>query len=140
MNRTYRMAAIALAAAGVAFGATTSPAAAAANSQTKASCLGGDIAKNDHPETIIVGHMTFCPYGDKVSVSDMAYDGRSLGLRIDDGSGTYRWCKDTSGADDVAKHCNFNLREGVNVKFRAYQEKKGSKTIWLDTRTILNKN
>lgn len=140
MKRTLRMAAIALATAGVAFGAAASPAAAATNSQAKASCSGGYFSKNDNPETIIVGEMTFCPNGDTVSVSDMAYDGRSLGLRIDDGSGTYRWCKDTSGADDVAKHCNFNLREGVNVKFRAYQEKKGSKSIWLGTHTILNKN
>ncbi|MFF1924037.1 hypothetical protein ACFVW8_26120 [Streptomyces sp. NPDC058221] len=135
------MAAITLAATGVAFGtAAASPAVAAQNSQAKASCSGGYFDKNDHPETIIVGQMSFCPYGDKVSVSDMAYDGRSLGLRIDDGSGKYRWCKDTSGADDVWKHCNFNLREGVNVKFRAYQEKKGAKTIWLGTRTLANKN
>ncbi|ANP51799.1 hypothetical protein AVL59_21365 [Streptomyces griseochromogenes] len=82
--------------------------------------------------------MYWCDNGDKIGVNDMAYDGRALGVRVDDGSGKYRWCKDVSGADDKWKDCSFDLKENRRIKVRGYLEKKGQKSIWLNTHTFYN--
>lgn len=140
MKRILRMAAMSLAATGVAFGtAAASPAMAAASpSQANSSCILGTFVKKDGNETIIVARMTWCASGDIVKVNDLAYDGRSMGVRVDDGSGKYRWCKDVNGGDNKAKSCNFDLKENRTIKFRGYQAKKGHSTIWLNTHKFSN--
>jgi hypothetical protein len=74
----------------------------------------------------------------KLRMAGVALAGRSLGVRVDDGSGEYRWCKDTNGAGNSGKTCHFNLRENREIKFRGYQEKRGHKSIWLQTVTFSN--
>lgn len=139
MKRSLRMAAVALSAAGVAFGTiAASPAMAASSGQAKSSCQINNISKKENGQTYIVGSVSWCADGDTVRVNDQAYDGRALGVRVSDGVGKYRYCKDSSGADDKSKFCNFNLTENRTITVKAYQTKKGHATIWLDTRKFDN--
>ncbi|QKV93541.1 hypothetical protein HUT19_18695 [Streptomyces sp. NA02950] len=83
-----------------------------------------------------MGEMTWCADGDRVSVRDTEYDGYAFGVRISDGSGRYRWCKDTSGADDTWKRCNVDLRENTAIEIRGSKERSGHRTIWFNTHTF----
>ncbi|MFF3455347.1 hypothetical protein ACFYXH_13640 [Streptomyces sp. NPDC002730] len=135
MKRKLRMTAVAaLAATGVALGtAAASPAVAAQTSQAKASCWGGYyVNKADD----IVGDVTWCPNGDTVSIKDMTADGYTMGVRVSDGSGKYRWCK-ASGVGKTTR-CNFDLRENKTITIRGYLERKGHATIWVNTHTYSN--
>ncbi|MEU8958597.1 hypothetical protein AB0C93_30355 [Streptomyces sp. NPDC048518] len=144
MKHTIRMAAVALAtgaafAAAAASPAVAAPSALAAQSvQAKAYCHGTQFTQKENGQTYIVGKVTFCDSKDKVIVNDIDLDGRSLGVRISDGSGTYRYCKDSNGAGDRYKTCYFNLKENRQIKLRGYESNNGHRTAWLQTVTFPN--
>ncbi|MFI6090828.1 hypothetical protein [Streptomyces sp. NPDC051218] len=142
MNRKIRLAAVAT--TGVAFGtAAASPAMAASGAQAavqakKADCHGTQFTQKENGQTYIVGKVTLCDSKDKVIVNDIDLDGRSMGVRISDGSGKYRYCKDSNGSSMYSKTCYFNLKENRQIKLRGYESKKGHKTIWLQSTTLPN--
>ncbi|MEU1118712.1 MULTISPECIES: hypothetical protein [unclassified Streptomyces] len=140
MKHTIRMAAVALAATGAAFAtAAASPAVAAPSVQAaKADCHGTQFTQKENGQTYIVGKVTLCDSKDKVIVNDIDLDGRSLGVRISDGSGKYRYCKDSNGAGDRYKACYFNLKENRQIKLRGYESNNGHRTAWLQTVTLPN--
>ncbi|MFE2374248.1 hypothetical protein [Streptomyces sp. NPDC059398] len=136
MKRTLRTSAVSLLGAAVAvIGMATAALPAQAATAKSSDCTGGYLARGNG-EQDLVGHLGFCPYGDIVMVMDITADGYSVGARVDDGSGKYRYCK-ASGLGKK-KTCNFDLRENRTIKIHGYLSKKGHKTIWLQNYTFDN--
>ena len=81
------------------------------------------------------GKACFYPHGDHFVVSDERSDGAKPWVRWETGYGRKGTCRPARGAS--SRHCNYNLRENMNMRFRLELHGGGRVTMfgWLHVGT-----